>query len=184
MAESFELPKRINVKAFGDRPGWGEDSPIMDTRLSRDGWSRIQDGKAIEHSIGASLWMEFNPAEVWARPNLLAGARYELQMRIHGLHQREGPWYIIEHSVVDQTDSSTIALGRTDWADWCRSGDLLFAKEGKLFRLGYAADGTLSDLGHARLLIDLTDRTFKEVEPPSEAKRWDDDLKVNGFEAT
>jgi hypothetical protein len=155
----------------------------MDIRLSRDGWRRIQGGKAIEHGIGASVWMEFNPAEVWARPNSLAGARYELQMHIQGLHQREGPWYIIEHSVVDQTNGLTIALGGTDWADWCQSGDLLFAKEGKLFRLGYAADGTLSDLGRARLLIELTDRTFKEVETPSEAKRWDDDLKVNGFEA-
>jgi hypothetical protein len=183
LAEGFELPRRMTVKPFGDRPGWGEDSPIMDTRLSRDGWRRIQDGKAIEHGIGASVWIEFSPAEVWARPNPRAPARYELQMSIQGLHQREGPWYIIEHSVVDQTDGSTIALGTADWADWCRSGDLLFAKEGKLFRLGYAADGALSDLSHARLLIDLTDRTFKEVEPPGEAKRWDDDLKVNGFES-
>ena len=183
LAKGFVLPRRINVKPFGDGAGWGEDSPIMDIRLSRDGWRRIQEGKAIEHSIGASVWMEFSPAEVWARPHPLAAARYELQMRIQGLHQREGPWYITEHSVVDQINSSTIALGRTDWADWCRSGDLLFAKEGKLFRLGYSADGALLGLGSASLLIDLTDRTFKEVESPSQAKQWDADLGGNDFEA-
>jgi hypothetical protein len=51
LAEGFELPRRTSVKPFGSRPGWGEDSPIMDVRLNRDGWRRIQDGKAIEHSL-------------------------------------------------------------------------------------------------------------------------------------
>jgi hypothetical protein len=38
---------------------------------------------------------------------------------------------------------------------------MLFAKDGKLFRLGYA-NGAL--------------RTFKDVEPASQAKQWTDDL--------
>ena len=178
LAEGFELPQRVNVKPLGKRPGWGEDSPIMDMRLSRDGWRKVQEGKAIQHGIRAAISWEFNPAEVWAKPHPLPRAGYELQMHIHGLHQREGPWYIIEHFVVNQTNGSTIALGRTDWADWCRSGDLLFASEGKLFRLGYSAVGPLNELERARLLIDLTDRTFTEVEPPRQAKQWDDDLIV------
>jgi hypothetical protein len=98
-------------------------------------------------------------------------------MRIQGLHQRDGPWYIIEHVISDQANGSRVTLGRTDWADWCRSGDLLFAKDGKLFRLGYSPEGILDELERARFLIDLTERTFKEVEPPSQAKGWDAELR-------
>jgi len=176
LAEGLKLPRRVDVKPFGKRPGWGEDSPILDTRLSRDGWRRIQEGNAIEHGIGASVWMELNPSEVWARPHPSPHVRHELQMHIEGLHQREGPWYIIEHTVVNQADGSSISLGRTDWADWCRSGDLLFSREGKLFRLGYSHDKELNEVGRARLLIDLSDRAFKELSPPNEAMRWDSEL--------
>ena len=180
LADGFSLPRSVRVKPFGERPGWGEDSPIVDARLSRDGWLRVQDGKAIEHSIGASVWIEFSPPQVWAKPHPRLGARYELQMHIQGLHQRDGPWYIIEHSVSDQANGSTVSLGRTDWADWCHSGDLLFAKEGKLFRLGYSPDGALNELGSAQVLIDLNDRAFKEIAPPSEAKQWHTEPKING----
>lgn len=176
LAEGFELPRAVRIKPFGERPGWGEDSPITDQRLSRDGWRRTQQGKAIEHGIGASVWVEFNPAEIWTRPHPFSGARYELQMRIQGLHQLDGPWYIIEHVICDRVDGSVVTLGQTDWADWCRSGDLLFAKDGKLFRLGYSRDGTLDQLESARTLIDLSDLTFKEVKPPRQAKEWDAEL--------
>jgi hypothetical protein len=176
LAEGFTLPRAIRIKPFGEGPGWGEDSPIMDQRLSRDGWRRTQHGKAIEHGIGASVWLEFSPAEVWTRPHPFSGARYELQMRIQGLYQLDGPWYIIEHVISDHVNGSAVTLGQTDWADWCRSGDLLFAKDGKLFRLGYSRDGTLDQLESARLLIDLSDFTFKEVKPPSQAKEWDAEL--------
>lgn len=84
--------------------------------------------------------------------------------------------------MVNQTNGSTIALGRTDWADWCRSGDLLFAREGKLFRLRYSA-GALDELERAGLLIDLTERTFIEVDAPSQAKQWDNDLVFNDSSA-
>ncbi len=176
LAEGFTLPRAVQIKPFGERPGWGEDSPIMDVRLSRDGWRKVQEGKAVEHGIGASIWMEFSPAEVWTRPHPISGARYELQMRIQGLHQLDGPWYIIEHVISDRVSGSAVTLSKADWADWCRSGDLLFAKDGKIFRLGYSRDGTLDQLESARPLIDLTALTFKEVEPPSQAKDWDAEL--------
>jgi hypothetical protein len=97
-------------------------------------------------------------------------------MRFQGPHQLDGPWYIIEHVISDRVDGSVVTLGQTDWADWCRSGDLLFAKDGKLFRLGYSSDGPLDQLERARPLIDLGDLAFKEVKPPRQAKEWDAEL--------
>jgi hypothetical protein len=169
LTEGFELPRPIRVKPLWEHSGRGEDSPIMDMRLTRDGWCRVQEGQSIEHGIGKSVWMEFNPAEIWAKKQSAKPARYELQMHIKGLHEREGPWYIVEHVVSDQATGGAVTLGRTDWADWCQSGDLLFARDGKLFRLR-CINGSLLDLSRATLLIDLTDRTFEEVPSPSQAK--------------
>ena len=171
LAEGFTQPRKVRVESFGERPGWGEDSPIIDTRLSRDGWQLLQQAMPIEHSIGAAVWMEWNPPEIWSRAH--PRRRYELRMSIKGLHERDGAWYIVEHSVEDKKTGSVLELGRTDWADWCHSGDLLFAKQGKLFRLGFSAGGTLAELADARLLIDLNGHTFKEVAAPDSAKQWD-----------
>lgn len=171
LAEGFNLPRNLQIKPFGERPGWGEDSPIVDARMNRDGWRMVQDVEAIEHRRGASVGMEFRPPLVWSKKHHQL-CRYELQQHIHGLHQRDGPWYVIEHFVNDLDTGSVISLGRTEWADWCHSGDLVFAQDGKLFRLGFSAEGILRELNASNLLIDLSDRSFKEVIPPSEAQRW------------
>ncbi len=172
LAKDFSLPRHVQIRPFGDGSGRGEDSPIMDARMSRDGWRVLQAGKAFRRGSRASVSIEFNPPYIWAKPHPTSEARYELQMQFQGLHEREGPWYIIEYIVADRTNGSTISLGRIDWADWCQSGDLLFAKEGQLFRLGCSVDGALDELAAAKVLIDLTDRTFKEVACPSDAKHW------------
>jgi hypothetical protein len=49
-----------------------------------------------------------------------------------------------------------------------------------LGELGFSGSEVLNELGSAKLLIDLTDRTFKQVAPPIEAKKWDGDLKIDG----
>lgn len=179
LAKGFKLPPDVRVKPFGERPGWGEDSPIVETRLSRDGWRLVQNGKAIERCIGASIWVEFSPPIVWSKRHR-PSRRYELQMHIQGLHQRDGPWYVLEHRVTDRDTGLVISLGRTEWADWCHSGDLLYAKEGKLFRLGFSANGILTDPNSANLVIELSDRIFKEVAPSTEAKQWDEDQRLEG----
>lgn len=153
----------------------------MDIRESRDGWRTIQPGARVEHGRRSNIWLEYNPAFVSARPHPLGRDRYELQLHLLGIKQREGPWYLIEHSVLDRRKGTTISLGQTDWADWCQSGDLLFAKDGKLFRLRYSDRSGLSKLERARQLIDLTDRVFKEVPPPLEALQWHGTLGLEDY---
>ena len=144
----------------------------MDLRLQRDGWKRLQDGEAIQHNLKAAVWLEFKPALVWAKEHARSRGRYELQMHILGMHERDGPWYIIDHLVKDRTTGATITLERADWADWCHSGDLLFAQDGRLFRLGFSSQGVLNELPAAKLLIDQNDRVFTEMVAPVEAKQW------------
>jgi hypothetical protein len=133
----------------------------------------VQEGEAIQHSLGEAVWVDFKPALVWSKQR----GRYELEMQIHGIHERDGPWYVVEHFVKDKATGSTVELGRTEWADWCRSGDLLFSRGGQLFRLGFSETEALNDLSSATLLIDLSDRTFRELASPGEATQWDVDLQ-------
>ena len=172
LAEGFAVPARFQIKPLRGRSGGGEDSPIMDIRLARDGWKLIQDGKTVEHGLRHSIWIKIEPPMVYSKRHAPTRGRYELQMYIHGIKQRDGPWYIIEHVVRDTKNGSTMSLGSADWADWCHSGDLLFANYGRLFRLGFSEAGVLNQLTSAKLLIDLNDRAFKEMEAPAEAKRW------------
>lgn len=50
-----------------------------------------------------------------------------------GIPEKDGPWYLIEHSV-SRNESKTDNIGRSDWADWSQSGDLLFTLDGCLYR--------------------------------------------------
>ena len=149
-----------------------ERHPIEYMRLTRDGWRFVQDGRAVQHGAKQSVWIRFEPPMIYAKPNLAQRSRYELQRQTHGLNERQGAWYITEHVVRDQKSGETVSLGRTDWADWCHSGDLLFGKDGQLYRLGFGRDGSLKRSSEAKLLIDLTDRTFRELPPTTEAAQW------------
>ena len=171
LAEDFTVPARVRVEQLGKWAGGGEDDPIMHMRLTRDGWKFLQTGERIEHRLKDSVWLEFKPALVWSKTHARCG-RYELQMHISGIHERDGPWYIIDHVLKNRADGSTIMLERTDWADWSNWGDLLFAKDGRLFRVAYYNNGMLDQLTDAKLVIDLNDRVFTELAAPVEAKHW------------
>lgn len=171
LADGFKLPKEIKIKPFGARPGWGEDNPILDTRLIRDGWSLIQSGESTEHKLGAPIWIEFNPPIVWSKLNPMKHD-FELREAINGLHERNGSWYITEHLIVNKNSDEAISLGKTDWADWDRNGELLFAKDGKIFRLGFNENKKPNRVENAKLLIDLSERKFEPKETPSEFSVW------------
>jgi hypothetical protein len=65
-------------------------------------------------------------------------------MRILGVHQTDGPWYVIEHRIFDSIGIVAMSLGRSDWPDWSRSGDLLFARESQLLLRRVASLGSRS----------------------------------------
>ena len=172
LSESFKLPNGINVTPLGEHSGWGEDSPIVDQRLLRGGWNLFQRGKHVKYNFDSKLWVGFNPPEIWTKANPKKNKGYELHEVTSGLHERDGSWYVTEHIIVDQRSDATISLGRTDWADWCSNGELLFAKDGRIYRLGFGKGGRLIPVEDAKLLIDLNNRKFEAKEAPVEAKTW------------
>jgi hypothetical protein len=170
LAGNSVLPRRVAVEQFGDRAGWGEDNPIWWQRLKRDGWTLVSYPTATKEDFAARVWIEFAPPITWRKPNPVCPKQYSLEMSILGLKERDGPMYLTEHSVIRNKDKVD-KLGRTDWADWSQSGDLLFALDGCLYRLSNK-DEILARMEDAVKVADFSRLQFKNCEAPPEVRRW------------
>lgn len=165
LAEDFKLPRSITVEPCGVHSGRGEDAPILRQRLKRDGWNLRQDAEGWTNRPKSRIWHEPSKQESWVKSR---GA-WTLEMAIVGIHERDGPWYVIEHRILDSQGRVAVDLGRSDWADWSLSGELLFARQGRLYRL-MIKEG--SELGVPEELIDLRELRFETVPTPPEALLW------------
>jgi len=174
LADGFQLRTGMKVKPLHERAGGGEDYPIFHMRLLRNGWQLLQDGQYQRRGRKSKIWGTFDPPQIYAKPFSLADkCSYSLRMLTHGLHETDGPWYVVEFDVVDLRSKVLIALGRADWAEWDGNGDLLFAKDGKLFRLRRTdAEPYLPAIEAATELLDLTNSRFEEKAPEEWAAKW------------
>jgi hypothetical protein len=164
------LPKSIVVEPFGTRPGWGEDDPILSARMMRDGWVLQHPGVVKEHKFGAKVHWTFSENQVWTKTR----GDHAIEMRLLGIHEREGPWYVIEHRLLDASGAEIFDFGRSDWSDWSKNGDALVARDGRLYRMS----ARLSDVGNLREVADLRDLKFSNAEAPADARRWSGKLTV------
>ena len=170
LAGGFELPSWLTVRPFGEYAGGGEDDPIWPARLARDGWVLASAGRVARKSRKAKVWIELDPPIVWEKRHPLAPERYVLQMTISGLKEMRGTWYVTEHRVL-AGGAESIALGRTEWADWGGDGHLLFSAGSSLYRLPFAG-GALAPQSELRTIIDLAESEFAPREAPPDALRW------------
>lgn len=170
LATDFSLPKGFTVNQFGSRPGWGEDDPVWSERLKRDGWTLVSYPTRTKDDFGAKVWIEFAPPITWRKRNPKWPERYSLEMSITGLKERDGPWYLTEHSVI-RNEGEPDKIGRSDWADWSNSGDLLFAIDASLYRVP-CKRSVLAPLEGAKKIGDFSTLQFESREAPAEARRW------------
>jgi hypothetical protein len=174
LAEDFTLPKRFVVEPLGDHSGWGEDAPIDQFRLERDGWYFVQppEKERWVRSDAPQRIVNDAPAIISKPMNTRAGLLYTLRILYHGRFERDGRSYVETADIVGPDGSVLRELGRVDWADLDHNGDVLWAWAGKLWRLpkGKRRDG-LRDAA-PRLLADFNDMRFEAIAPPSAATRW------------
>ena len=168
LADGFKIPKWLTIGPFGEYSGRGEDDPIWSTRLARDGWTCVSEGKVAKKDKHAQVRFELDPPIRWERRNPRWPERYTLRMTVSGIGEQNGPMYVTEHDVVAASGAMR-PLGRTEWAEWSHTGDLLFAKGGALFRVPCLRGKLASE---PRLIADFTDATFTPREAPAEAQRW------------
>jgi len=165
LAPDWKLPKSIQVEQLGKFSGRGEDDPIWSTRLLRDGWVLKQPGRYKENKSGSPLWIQFIENTIWRKSH----GEWAIEMRLQGIGEREGPWYVMEHQLTDGGGNVVCSMGRSDWADWSRSGEVLFARSGRLYRILLNSKRAPAE---PEMLIDLRDLTFEPVEAPQDAKLW------------
>jgi hypothetical protein len=164
LAEGLRLPNSIQVQAMAAHAGRGEDDPILSLRLQRDGWQLKQRAEGWKNNPKSQIWWEPIKRETWIKrhDNLI------LEMSVVGINERNGSWYVIEHQVRDSDGHFIVSLGRSDWADWSLSGELLFARDGCLFRLPRKG----SEFQEPQEIIDLRQLRFQPRSAPPEAKVW------------
>lgn len=168
-AEGSVMPRKVKVRELG--LGRGEDAPIWSARLVRDGWRCTARGRSGAPDFDKSPVWKLDPPNVWEKTCPTDRERV-LSMRVHGVAERgggksEGDWYVIDHEV--REDEDTLALGRSEWADFAPSGDLLFAQGGVLYRLPRRFG---LDREKARVVADLRDDRFVARRSPKEARMW------------
>jgi hypothetical protein len=95
---------------------------------------------------------------------------YTLERRTLGIGERNGVWYVREHRIVTDDGGTVMDLGRTEWADWSRSGELLFTRGSAVCRIPRGPRGSLREVEQ---LIDLGPLRFEQVPPTPGALRWD-----------
>lgn len=168
LAHGFRLPKSFQLEPLYEHSGRGEDWPIEHYRRVRDGWTLVAEGERQRHSLGAPMWLTFDPPRVHARTHPRSD-RVRLEERLVGINEVDGAWYVQDYAVVvDDEDAELIE--RADWADWDRDGDLLWAKGGRLYRA--KVDTKHGTMGEPKELIDLRDERFRPLEAPANARRW------------
>lgn len=170
LAEGFQLQRGLRVRTLGEHAGRGEDSPIHDLRLARDGWRLRDEGEGRRGGRRAGALYVFARPHVMEKSNS-GGLR--LQAKLQAVGRRNAAWYAMDHDVLDTAGNVLLELPASDWADW-DGQDLVFARGGGLYRLA-AKDlsGGGPDLEAAsRLLHDFSAARFQALEAPSRARAW------------
>jgi hypothetical protein len=162
----FELPDWLRVDLLHD----GSHEPIEDMRLRRDGWQRITDwGERPVNRVGKPYGPRFSPPVTYRRSLGPEDCSVTLEMAV----EPAGDWglqTLTRYRLLDG-NHEVRDLGTADWADAAPNGDLLLARDGRLFRLSARDPITFRD-GELREVADLRGHRFEERIAPAAALRW------------
>lgn len=173
LVDGFELGKKFRVERWNLTAGRGEDEPINHTRMTRDGWELVDAGGSSGYSSSGRVGWVVSPAQIYRKRARASCGGHVLNRLLLGVNERGGPWYMLEFSITDKDGNQLLDLGRCDCADLDSNGDVLFAREGRIFRLPVPAKtkGGLQ-MRTATMLVDLNDEKFVEVVPTIQARTW------------
>lgn len=165
------LPGRFEVRRWSEEAaGRGEDNPVHHERIVRDGWIFIAEGDAGPYRQSEYAWL-FNAPEIYERPS--PKGQLTLRRLLRSIYQRNAAWYVEDFEVL-RDGASVRLIKNCSWADWQANGDLLFALDGKLYRLaaGVAGATVSSPVESANLVADLAPLRFQNVAAPDWAMAW------------
>jgi len=144
----------------------GEDTPVWNVTRDRAGWKMVEQGKWNKYGEVKGFFLAAKVPETWRKRRPLLPL--ELAMEIHAIHQKDGPWYVTRYCVFLDSNTPCNDLGFADWAEWDADGDLLFARDGCLYRQRFAR----GKWRPSKLLADLTGNKFRNVPAPAWATEF------------
>lgn len=169
--EPVKLPENFEVCRWSEEAaGRGEDNPVHHERITRDGWIFVSEGDAGPYRQSGYAWL-FNSPEIYERPSPVNGL--VLRRFLRAIYKKNGPWYVEDFEVL--RDGARVRfIESCSWADWHKNGDLLFALDGKLYRLAAAKtqEPAQTPIENAKLVADLAPMRFQNVVAPDWAKQW------------
>lgn len=150
------LPSHIVVTPVPDEYA-GIDS-LYETRLNRDGWTRIQNKLVHEIAYGFAT----NRPEIWSKPH--PSLKIDLLM----VNSNRKFDITSDYSLEGQVSKDQQPVSGAAWADWDHRGRLVFAKGGKLF----AADASRSGELLPAQIADFNNDEPAQILPPEWAMSW------------
>lgn len=81
-------------------------------------------------------------------------------------------FHLPKHFQVEQLGNQETRLGRLDWADWDSNGDLLFARDGRLYRIDPERKDGAVDVSEPQEVADLRGYIFENRLAPPSATQW------------
>lgn len=168
LAEGFAVPTGLDVRRLGTCAGSGEDEPILTMRLERDGW-RLKEAGLRSKDRQSTVHYPFDSPRVVEKQ--LGRQGLAVRVNLHGIGEEGGTWYVETSQVVGPTGVLE-DLGRVDWADVDHNGDVLFARDGCLFRRRHAQLRSGAKAEPAKLVADLNDLHFDSIVSPRSARSW------------
>jgi hypothetical protein len=172
VAKEFSVPSWLTVGRLGCYAGGEEFEPSKpwSVRLKRDGWKLTDYPRGTKDEFGKKVWVEYDPPVTWQKYHPLWPEKYTLQMSILGLHEQKGPFYLIDHSVIGMNGYVGI-IGRSEWAEWSHTGDLLFSQSGCLYRLR-PENGVFGPIEASKQIADFSGLEFQRCEAPESVQVW------------
>jgi hypothetical protein len=150
-------------------PGWlhvslagcgrGEDDPLFDDRLQRDGWLLKREWQV--KNLMYPKWYQTTQPEVREKTNRKGSGILRLTRSIQRLRYSE------EFLVLSDKGAKGTPISRASWADWDQSGRLVFCKEGKVFAAQVTTEGL-----KAKELADFNSSRPEPLPPSRAATIW------------
>ena len=170
LAQDFSVPNWLSIRPFGDRPGWGEDEPVWFSRLEREGWKLTAYPAKTKDDFGAKVWIEFDPPIRWEKVHPLRPKEFTLQMSIFGMNERNGPWYLVEHTIIGK-NGYVGAVGRSDWLIGHRMVTCSSPNPAVCFDSG-TEHRVFGPVETSDRIADFSALTFEGKSAPNEAREW------------
>ena len=153
LAHPDHVPTELHVTSE-DR-GRGEDFPIYGLRLERDGWIPISN---MRTELRGSQGYRTLQSDVWERP--------WKQLKLILRHSLDG-WRARFEYELSGNEGSQVLAG-AEWADWDSDRGLVYAADGRLYRVRPSETGLDQPAEIANFAADRP----KPRTPPDWATRW------------